>query len=147
MRTMKISSKVLHYMAWLTIVVIALTIVISLLSMIFDWIGAPIPMPVLHVTNLMCLANIILMCMQKKSKVYSVINRITLALLSPAYMFALFMCILRLLSMNSILQSIKYAILIQNFCYYIIYAIVLIYSFLPITIAIINSIYAIKSKL
>ena len=146
MRTIETLSSVLLYSAWGTIVVISLTVVLSLLSILLNWRGAPLPMPVLHVANLMCLANIILMCMQKKSKVYSVINKITLALLSPAYIFALCMCIVRLLSISSIQKSVREVMLMQNFAYYILVAIVMIYFFLPITVALINSIYIIKLK-
>ena len=146
MRTIETPSSVLLYSAWGTIVVISLTVVLSLLSILLNWRGAPLPMPVLHVANLMCLANIILMCMQKKSKVYSVINKITLALLSPAYIFALCMCIVRLLSISSIQKSVREVMLMQNFAYYILVAIVMIYFFLPITVALINSIYIIKLK-
>jgi hypothetical protein len=134
-------------LAWGTIVVILLTIVLSLLSIIFNWIGAPIPMPLLHVANLMFLANIILMCMQKKSKVYSIINKISLALLSPAYVFSLYLSVLRILSMDNMLRAIRKAMLTQDFAYLIICAILMIYLFLPIIIAIINSIFVIKSKL
>ena len=146
MRTIETLSSVLLYSAWGTIVVISLTVVLSLLSILLNWRGAPLPMPVLHVANLMCLANIILMCMQKKSKVFSVINKITLALLSPAYIFALCMCIVRLLSISSIQKSVREVMLMQNFAYYILVAIVMIYFFLPITVALINSIYIIKLK-
>ena len=146
MRTIETPSSVLLYSAWGTIVVISLTVVLSLLSILLNWRGAPLPMPVLHVANLMCLANIILMCMQKKSKVYSVINKITLALLSPAYIFALCMCIVRLLSISSIQKSVREVMLMQNFAYYILVAIVMIYFFLPITVALINSIYIMKLK-
>ena len=146
MRTIETPSSVLLYSAWGTIVVISLTVVLSLLSILLNWRGAPLPMPVLHVANLMCLANIILMCMQKKSKVFSVINKITLALLSPAYIFALCICIVRLLSISSIQQFIRETMLMQNFAYYILVAIVMIYFFLPITVALINSIYIIKLK-
>lgn len=146
MRTIETPSSVLPYSAWGTIVVISLTVVLSLLSILLNWRGAPLPMPVLHVANLMCLANIILMCMQKKSKVFSVINKITLALLSPAYIFALCMCIVRLLSISSIQQFIRETMLMQNFAYYVLVAIVMIYFFLPITVALINSIYIIKLK-
>ena len=146
MRPIEIPSNVLFYSAWGTIVVISLTVVLSLLSILLNWRGAPLPMPVLHVANLMCLANIILMCMQKKSKVFSVINKITLALLSPAYIFALCMCIVRLLSISSIQKSVREVMLMQNFAYYILVAIVMIYFFLPITVALINSIYIIKLK-
>lgn len=146
MRTIETPSSVLLYSAWGTIVVISLTVVLSLLSILLNWRGAPLPMPVLHVANLMCLANIILMCMQKKSKVFSVINKITLALLSPAYIFALCMCIVRLLSISSIQKSVREVMLMQNFAYYILVAIVMIYFFLPITVALINSIYIIKLK-
>ena len=146
MRTIETPSSVLLYSAWGTIVVISLTVVLSLLSILLNWRGAPLPMPVLHVANLMCLANIILMCMQKKSKVYSVINKITLALFSPAYIFALCMCIVRLLSISSIQKSVREVMLMQNFAYYILVAIVMIYFFLPITVALINSIYIMKLK-
>ncbi len=146
MRTIETPSSVLLYSAWGTIVVISLTVVLSLLSILLNWRGAPLPMPVLHVANLMCLANIILMCLQKKSKVFSVINKITLALLSPAYIFALCMCIVRLLSISSIQKSVREVMLMQNFTYYILVAIVMIYFFLPITVALINSIYIIKLK-
>ena len=146
MRTIETPSSVLLYSAWGTIVVISLTVVLSLLSILLNWRGAPLPMPVLHVANLMCLANIILMCMQKKSKVFSVINKITLALLSPAYIFALCMCIVRLLSISSIQKSVREVMLMQNFAYYILVAIVMIYFFLPITVALINSIYIMKLK-
>lgn len=146
MRTIETPSSVLPYSAWGTIVVISLTVVLSLLSILLNWRGAPLPMPVLHVANLMCLANIILMCMQKKSKVFSVINKITLALLSPAYIFALCMCIVRLLSISSIQQFIRETMLMQNFTYYVLVAIAMIYFFLPITVALINSIYIIKLK-
>ena len=146
MRTIETLSSVLLYSAWGTIVVISLTVVLSLLSILLNWRGAPLPMPVLHVANLMCLANIILMCMQKKSKVFSVINKITLALLSPAYIFALCMCIVRLLSISSIQKSVREVMLMQNFAYYILVAIVMIYFFLPITVALINSIYIMKLK-
>ena len=146
MRPIEIPSNVLFYSAWGTIVVISLTIVLSLLAILLNLRGAPLPMPVLHVANLMCLANIILMCMQKKSKVYSVINKITLALLSPAYIFALCMCIVRLLSISSIQKSVREVMLMQNFAYYILVAIVMIYFFLPITVALINSIYIMKLK-
>ena len=146
MRPIEIPSNVLFYSAWGTIVVISLTIVLSLLAILLNLRGAPLPMPVLHVANLMCLANIILMCMQKKSKVFSVINKITLALLSPAYIFALCMCIVRLLSISSIQKSVREVMLMQNFAYYILVAIVMIYFFLPITVALINSIYIMKLK-
>ena len=146
MRTIETPSSVLLYSAWGTIVVISLTVVLSLLSILLNWRGAPLPMPVLHVANLMCLANIILMCLQKKSKVFSVINKITLALLSPAYIFALCMCIVRLLSISSIQKSVREVMLMQNFTYDILVAIVMIYFFLPITVALINSIYIIKLK-
>ena len=146
MRPIEIPSNVLFYSAWGTIVVISLTIVLSLLAILLNLRGAPLPMPVLHVANLMCLANIILMCMQKKSKVYSVINKITLALLSPAYIFALCMCIVRLLSISSIQKSVREVMLMQNFTYYILGTIMMIYVFLPITVALINSIHIIKLK-
>ena len=146
MRTIKTPSNVLLYSAWGTIAVILLTIVLSLLAILLNLRGAPLPMPVLHVANLMCLANIILMCMQKKSKVYSVINKITLALLSPAYIFVLFINIDRLLSRFSILQSIRNAMMMYNFVYYILGTIMMIYVFIPITVALINSIHIIKHR-
>ena len=136
----------LLYSAWGTIVVISLTIVLSLLAILLNLSGAPLPLPVLHVANLMCLANIILMCMQKKSKVYSVINKITLALLSPAYIFILFMYIVRPLSIFSIQQSIRNAMMMHNFVFYILGTIIMIYFFLPITVALINSIHIIKHR-
>lgn len=146
MKTIEFPSKVFLFLSRGTIAVISLTIVISLLSMIFNWSGAPIPLPVLHVANFVCLANIILMCMQKRSKIFNTVNKITLVLLSPAYIFALYMCVLRLFSMDNMLLSIRKAMLMQNFAYFILCVIVMIYYFLPTLVALVNSIFVFKSS-
>lgn len=134
-------------MAWGTIAVIAFTVVFSLLAMLFYLGYAPISLPVLHAVNLVCLVNIIFMCVQKQSKVWGIINKVALIILTPTYLFFLFLYILRFFSMHySTIQYFRYAMLRQNFVYFSLCAVILIYFSLPIITALVNSIYVIKSN-
>ena len=142
MKRIELSSKAYLSVGCGTIFMLLIALISLILSTSLDWDCAPLPFPIVHITNVICLINILLMAIQRHNSYVRIVNILTIIASLPLMSFVVYIKILALPSMDHALHTFRYFLQTHNtdnlsFVFVLIYLTALV-------VALINSIIMIK---
>lgn len=142
MKRIELSSKAYLSVGCGTIFMLLIALISLILSTSLDWDCAPLPSPILHITNVICLINILLMAIQRHISYVRIVNILTIIASIPLMSFMVYIKILALPSMDHALHTFRYFLQTHNtdnlsFVFAVIYLTALV-------VALINSIIMIQ---
>ena len=142
MKRIDIPSKAYLSIGCGTIFMLFIALISLILSTLLDWDCAPLPSPILHITNVICLINILLMAIQRHISYVRIVNILTIIASIPLMSFMVYIKILALPSMDHALHTFRYFLQTHNtdnlsFVFAVIYLTALV-------VALINSIIMIQ---
>ena len=135
MKRIDIPSKAYLSIGCGTIFMLFIALISLILSTSLDWDCAPLPSLILHITNVICLINILLMAIQRHISYVRIVNILTIIALLPLMSFMVYIKILALPSKDHALHTFRCFLQTHNtdnlsFVFVVLYIILVVKSIL-----------------